>query len=62
MDLCDLLSEGSILLFDDWHAFEGAEFGQPRAFGEFLEKNPELRAEPFVEFADNGKGFVLRIA
>jgi O-methyltransferase len=61
--LPDLLSDGSILLFDDWHAFgEGDELGQPRAFAEFLEKNPELRAEPFVEFADNGKGFVLRIA
>jgi O-methyltransferase len=59
----DLLSNGSILLFDDWYAFGSDEkLGQPRAFGEFLEQNPELSAEPFVEFADNGKGFVLRVA
>ena len=59
----DLLSDGSILLFDDWFAFgSDGKLGQPRAFGEFLEKNPELSAEPFVEFADNGKGFILHIA
>lgn len=58
-----LLSDGSILLFDDWFAFgSDGELGQPRAFGVFLEKNPRLRAEPFVEFADNGKGFILYIA
>ena len=61
--LRDLLSDGTILLFDDWFAFgPNGELGQPRAFREFLEKHPELSAEPFVEFADNGKGFVLRVA
>ncbi len=60
--LRDLLRDGSILLFDDWYSFgTGDDLGQPKAFGEFLEQNPHVTAEELCEFADNGKGFLLRL-
>ncbi|HWM91998.1 MAG TPA: TylF/MycF/NovP-related O-methyltransferase [Thermoanaerobaculia bacterium] len=56
----DLLSPTTVLLFDDWHSFGGAtDRGQPLAFRELLDRNPELRAEEGWEFANNGKTFVL---
>jgi hypothetical protein len=56
-----LLTDGSIILFDDWYSFgPSPELGQQRAFREFMRAHPEYVAEPLLEFADHGKGFVLR--
>jgi hypothetical protein len=56
-----LLTDGSILLFDDWYAFgDDVQVGQPRAMGEFLAAHRELAAEPFLEFGRHGKGFIMR--
>ncbi len=55
-----LLADGSILLFDDWYSFGvSPDLGQQKAFAEFLESHGEWVAEPFIEFEDHGKGFVL---
>jgi len=55
-----LLADGSILLFDDWYSFgDSPELGQQKAFAEFLESHAEWVAEPFVEFEDHGKAFIL---
>jgi hypothetical protein len=55
-----LLADGSILLFDDWYSFgESPDLGQQKAFAEFLESHGEWAAEPFIEFEDHGKGFIL---
>lgn len=60
--LTSLVAENSVLLFDDWYTFgTGPELGQQKAFREFLEKNPQYVAEPFVEFEDYGKSFILRM-
>jgi hypothetical protein len=59
--LDDLLTAGSILLFDDWFSHgDDMHQGQPRALREFLEARPQLRAEPLGEFPRHGKTFVLR--
>jgi hypothetical protein len=59
--LDDLLAAGSILLFDDWFTHgDDVRQGQPRAFREFLEARPQLRAEPLGEFPRHGKTFALR--
>jgi O-methyltransferase len=60
--LTSLVAEHSVLLFDDWYSFGASpEFGQQKAFREFLEKNPHYVAEPFIEFEDHGKSFILRM-
>lgn len=59
--LASLLTDGSILLFDDWRTFgENPELGQQRAFREFQDVGMHFDAEPFVDFEDHGKGFILR--
>ncbi|MDX1747307.1 MAG: TylF/MycF/NovP-related O-methyltransferase, partial [Halobacteriales archaeon] len=59
--LDDYLVDGSILLFDDWESFgDDGDLGQKRAFAEFLEERPDLRAEPLLSFEPHGEGFVMR--
>lgn len=44
------LQPGTILVFDDWNCFFGdPERGERRAWREFLNANPDLRFEPFVQ-------------
>ncbi len=44
------LQPGTIIVFDDWNCFLGdPEKGERRAWREFLEANPDLRFEPFVQ-------------
>jgi hypothetical protein len=57
-----LLVDGSILLFDDWNAYHrDPNKGERRAFAELLERRPDIRAEPFMEFPGQGQGFVLKL-
>lgn len=59
--LRSLLTDGSILLFDDWSVFgDDVEVGQPKALGEFLAAHQQFAAEPFLEFGRHGKGFIMR--
>lgn len=59
----DFVRDGSILLFDDWYSYgEDESLGQQRAFSEFLGRNDNYMAEPFIEFKEHGKGFILNIA
>lgn len=38
-----LLQEGTIILFDDWHLFKGnPNYGEPKAFSEFIKENKDL--------------------
>lgn len=58
--LSDLLQEGSILMFDDWNCFDGADDkGERRAFREYLEQHPKWQAEAFVSFGWHGQSFIL---
>jgi hypothetical protein len=57
-----LLGDGSIVLFDDWTAYQNDPAkGEQRAWAEFLAKNPALKAEPLLDFG-GGKGFTLKAA
>jgi len=54
------LSVGSVLLFDDWRCFRNlADFGQQRACGEWLERNPQIKLNPFVDFGFHGQAFTV---
>jgi O-methyltransferase len=46
----DFLQRGTVIVFDDWFCFHGdPERGERLAWSEFLEANPTLRFEPFVQ-------------
>jgi hypothetical protein len=54
------LQYGTLLLFDDWFAFlADPNAGQQRAFREWLEKNPQLRAVELMRFGWCGNSFVI---
>ncbi len=57
------LQPGTILLFDDWFSYgESNELGQQKAYGEFLQRHPNLHSKALWEFENHGKGFVLSSA
>ena len=54
------LSVGSVLLFDDWRCYRNlAEFGQQRACREWLERNPQIKLNAFVDFGFHGQAFTI---
>jgi O-methyltransferase len=54
------LSVGSVLLFDDWRCYRNlAEFGQQRACREWLERNPQIKLNSFVDFGFHGQAFTV---
>lgn len=56
----DLLLPRSILVLDDWNAFDKADDrGERRAFREFLEENEHLTATDLFEYGTYGKTFLL---
>ena len=47
--IVDFLQKGTVIVFDDWNCFHGdPDLGERRAWGEFRERHPHLRFEPFV--------------
>ena len=58
--ITSLIQDGTIVLFDDWRSFgNDPNKGEQKAFAEFLERNSNIEAKPFMEFGGHGKGFVL---
>ncbi len=46
--LTDLLVDGSLIIFDDWHLFRGhPDLGPQKAFEEWQAENPDLRFSLF---------------
>jgi hypothetical protein len=59
--IADRLQDGTVVLFDDWYCFGGAaDRGEPRAFREFLQRHPEWKAKPLMDFPAYGRAFVMR--
>lgn len=58
--LTSRLSVGSVILFDDWRCYRNlADFGQQRACQEWLDRNPQLKLNEFVDFGFHGQGFTI---
>lgn len=58
--VADVLTDGSILAFDDWFCFCGdPERGEQRAFSEFLRTHPELSVSEYLQFGWHGKSFIV---
>ena len=53
-----LVQDRSILIFDDWNCFDGDDTkGQRKAFAEFLERNPGIKADPLFTYGSWGQAF-----
>jgi O-methyltransferase len=58
--LTSRLSVGSVLLFDDWRCFRNlADFGEQRACGEWLARNPQITLNEFISFGFHGVAFTV---
>ncbi len=56
----DLLVDGSILIFDDWHCFHSRpDKGEQRACKEWLERNAHIRLVPYRDFHWAGASFIV---
>ena len=59
----DLLRDGTILVMDDWNAFDGDDDrGERLAFKEFLHAHPQWTAENLFSYGSYGQVFRLRAA
>ena len=59
--LADMMMDGTILIMDDWYAFNGdPSRGEPLALSEFAERHPHWVAEPWFSYGLYGRTFVMR--
>ena len=57
------LGDGTVLVLDDWHSYGGdPDQGQPKAFQEYLDAHPDVRADQLYDYKHHGRVFVLRKA
>jgi len=57
-----LLSDGSVILFDDWYCFpKGESGGEGLATKEFLQKHQDLSLIPWKNYSTFGKSFFVEI-
>jgi O-methyltransferase len=55
------LSQGAVVLFDDWFCFKAdPELGEQRACHEWLEHNPAITLVPWRQFNWAGQAFIVR--
>jgi hypothetical protein len=49
-------------LFDDWYSYgDDDQLGQPKAFEEFLQRNPNFTANHLWRFSHNGNAYRLKV-
>ena len=55
-----LLNDKSFIIFDDWNCNQSDDTqGERKAFAEFLERNPNIKSEPYGQFGNNCQAFLL---
>lgn len=58
--ITDYLQDGTLIIFDDWFCFRGnPDRGERKAFGEWLEKNPSIKATEYRKFGSFGNSFII---
>ncbi len=58
--ITDYVTNGTIIIFDDWFAFSGdPEKGEQRAFKEWLGRNPHIRATEWQRVNWKSNSFIL---
>ena len=60
--LTDLLVQGSILLFDEYHSHGASNrLGERRALAEWLEENPQIKVERWQDYATFARAFFVHV-
>lgn len=58
--ITDYITEGTVILFDDWYNYKGnPEKGEQKAFYEWLKKNPSIKAVEFQKIGGKYDSFAL---
>lgn len=58
--ITDYVQDGTVIIFDDWFCFNGnPEYGEQRAFREWLERNPSITATEFYKYGWAANSFIL---
>jgi O-methyltransferase len=61
--ITDYLQNGTILIFDDYYCYRGdPNYGEQRAFREWLERNPTIKAIEYRKFGWHGNSFIINIS
>jgi O-methyltransferase len=60
LDFCrPLIKDKTVIFFDDW--IDDKNFGEPRAWEEFLNENPTLKAKEFGTYQPSGRIFEITV-
>jgi len=60
--LTGVLVQGSIILFDEFHANNASNrLGERRALAEWLEENPAIQVERWIDYAAAGRAFFVHV-
>lgn len=60
--ITDLVSQGTIIVFDDWYRFKGRpDMGEQRACREWLEKNPQLTLTKYWQQGPQAVSFLVNL-
>jgi len=51
------IKDSAIIIFDDW--FNDKDFGEEKAFGEFLRENPQFTSKEFGSYQPTGRSFLI---
>jgi O-methyltransferase len=55
-----ILADGAVVVFDDWYSFKNKEdFGEQKAFAEWLARNRHFKAAPYKDVGWGGKAFIV---
>ncbi len=58
--ITDYITDGTILIFDDWFCFKGApDKGERKAFADWIKKNPSFSYSEFSRFNWRGNSFII---
>jgi O-methyltransferase len=58
----DLLQDGSVLAFDDWHCFRSRpDMGEQKACAEWLSRNPQITLSHYHDFHWAGRSFIAHV-
>lgn len=58
----DYIQTGTILIFDDWYSYKGRlDRGEPKAFSEWLGRNPHIQANEYHRCGRTMMSFILQV-
>jgi len=60
--ITDYIQDGTVMIFDDWYSYKGRlDRGEARAFGEWLKKNPSIKATEYHKAHRTMMSFIMHV-